>query len=97
MPAWLLSLGYQLSSTESRQLFSHLKVLSSPPACQEHLVKSTGCLHLVHLCSRLNSSENISISAPHSGHLQRKDERFLKFSNPGQCVGVVIVIPPLIQ
>ena len=38
----------------------------------------------------MNSSENISFSCPHSGHVQIKDFKCLLASKPGQCCGVVI-------
>ena len=53
-------------------------------------MKSMASPHLSHLCFRSNSSEKISFCAPHWEHLQVKDLRFLKFSKPGQCCGVVI-------
>ena len=56
-----------------------------------HCVKSISFPHLLHLCVLSNSSEKISLASPHSGHLHWNDFRFLKFSNPGQCCGVVMI------
>jgi len=55
-----------------------------------HCEKSICSLHCGQVCGRSNSSEKISFSLPHFGHLQIKDERFLLASNPGQCIGVLI-------
>ena len=50
------------------------------------------CRHFLQTCSRLNSSENTSISVPQFWHLQRNDLRFLNASKPGQwLLGVFIV------
>lgn len=56
-----------------------------------HWLKSTGLPHLGQLCSVSNSSEKISISWPHSGHLQINVSSSLNCSKPGQCRGVVMV------
>lgn len=71
------------------------RVCFTPPD-QTHFLKSIGCLHLLQVCSRLNSSEKISFSVPHCGHLQVKSARLLNVSNPGQCCGVVIRLPPVV-
>lgn len=55
-----------------------------------HFVKSTGFLQPGQVCGLLNSSEKISISLPHSGHLHSTDDRFLNCSHPGQLFGVLI-------
>ncbi len=66
--------------------------------CQEpesvHCVKSISFPQDLQVCFLSNSSEKISISAEHEGHLQANDFRFLNCSNPGQCFGVVIIFPP---
>lgn len=49
-----------------------------------------GSPHPSHLCAFSNSSEKISFSALHFGHLQTNDCKCLKLSKPGQCWGVVI-------
>ncbi len=41
------------------------------------------------------SSENISTSVPQLGHLIVIDLRSLNWSNPGQCCGVGMTVPPL--
>ena len=42
-----------------------------------HWLKSMGLPHPLQLCARSNSSEKISFSWPHSGHLHVNDLRFL--------------------
>jgi hypothetical protein len=59
-------------------------------ASSEHFVKSISSLHPLQTCVLSNSSEKISVSLPHFGHLHEKDFRFLNCSNPGQCCGVDI-------
>jgi hypothetical protein len=55
------------------------------PASMVHLEKSIGSLHPEHDRGLSNSSEKISFSLPHFGHLQVNDVKFLCVSNPGQC------------
>ncbi len=55
-------------------------------------MKSISSPHWVHLWTFSNSSEKISLVALHLGHLQVKDFSSLKFSNPGQCWGVLMTI-----
>jgi hypothetical protein len=57
-----------------------------------HFVKSIGFPHPLQVWGRLNSSEKISFSLPQSGHLQVKDFKLLRSSNPGQCCGVVMLL-----
>jgi hypothetical protein len=62
----------------------YLCVSSEAPPSYAHSLKSIGCWHFLQMCSRLNSSEKISFSAPQWWHLQINDFKFLKDSNPGQ-------------
>jgi hypothetical protein len=55
-------------------------------------LKSIGLPQPLQLRGLSNSSEKISASAP-LGHLQLKDFRLRKSSNPGQCWGVDIFPP----
>jgi hypothetical protein len=57
-----------------------------------HTVKSISCLQPLHTWVLSNSSEKISASLPQLGHLQEKEVRVLWASNPGQCIGVLIII-----
>jgi hypothetical protein len=61
-----------------------------------HLVKSISWPHPGHTCLLSNSSENISFSFPQLGHLQINALRFCKSSNPGQCLGVVMIASRLL-
>jgi hypothetical protein len=57
---------------------------------REHCEKSMISLHLPQVWGLSNSSEKISFSSPHLGHLQTNDSRFLKLANPGQWAGVLV-------
>jgi hypothetical protein len=59
-----------------------------------HFVKSISFLQPGQICGLSNSSEKISFSLPQFGHLQIKELKFLNFSNPGQCAGVVPFMVP---
>jgi hypothetical protein len=50
-----------------------------------HFEKSIFSPQAVQLRGRSNSSEKISFSFPHSGHLHMKEDKDLNCSNPGQC------------
>ncbi len=63
---------------------------SSPLASRLHRLKSMGFPQPAHLCGRSNSSEKISTSLAHSGHLQTKELKFRSLSNPGQCIGLLV-------
>jgi hypothetical protein len=54
--------------------------VEDPDPSRVHLLKSIGLPHLSHLWVLLNSSENISFSSPHSGHLQENEDKFLNDS-----------------
>jgi hypothetical protein len=56
---------------------SYLGSLLPPEPSMEHWVKSMGLPQDWHLCGLSNSSEKISFSAPHSGHLQVNALKFL--------------------
>jgi hypothetical protein len=55
-----------------------------------HRLKSIGFPQPEQVWGLLNSSEKISFSLPHSGHLHRKELRFLNSRNPGQWTGVFV-------
>jgi hypothetical protein len=56
-----------------------------------HCAKSIGFPQSLQVCGFSNSSEKISFSLPHAGHLQVKDFRFLNDAYPGQCWGVDMI------
>ncbi len=85
---WLKRRGPLFGSFAARKAIAAQRALTN--YCMVHLLKSIGLWHLPQVCCLSNSSEKISFSAPHSGHLQIKDFRLLFCSNPGQCFGVVI-------
>jgi hypothetical protein len=68
------------------------RMVTCYPALYVQVLKSISLPHLEHLWVLSNSSEKISLDSPHSGHLQVNDFRFLKFSNPGQCWGVLMTV-----
>jgi len=55
-----------------------------------HRLKSIVFPQREQVWDRLNSSEKISFSLPHSGQVQMKELKFLSPWNPGQCVGVLV-------
>ena len=65
-------------------------LLAAEPS-KVHFEKSISLPHPLQICAFLNSSEKISFSFPHSGHLHTNDRRSLKLSHPGQCAGVFII------
>jgi hypothetical protein len=71
---------------------AHLGAAVPPDPEGLHLVKSICLLQPLQMCGLSNSSEKISFSRPHSGHLQVNDCNPLNCSHPGQCSGVVMEI-----
>jgi hypothetical protein len=69
---------------------------SFPEASMVHRLKSIGFPQREQVWDRLNSSEKISFSLPHSGQVQMKELKFLSSWNPGQCVGVLVFCGMLI-
>jgi len=75
-------------------VFYRGSLLAAEPS-KLHFEKSISLPHPLQICGLLNSSEKISLSFPHSGHLHTNDCRSLKLSHPGQCAGVFIIPSPL--
>jgi hypothetical protein len=74
---------------------SHGVVLPASPVSWQD-AKSIGFPQDAHRWVLSNSSEKISFSSPHSLHLQVKDFKCLKLAYPGQCCGVVVMMPPFV-